>query len=126
MERPPALRPSGTGQHRAPVNDTCSDVARDELIPLAPGLIGTASAPVSALLVECCARAALSVRPDLRRLTRCRWPARSFVADAVTVVAEHAEAADRRLVALLRECVDATNCVPHSVYSLLNVGDLRS
>ena len=108
------------------INDACSDAARDELIPLAAALIGTASAPVSGLLVAKCARAALSVRPDLRRLRHRRWPARSFVADAVTVLAEHAECPDQRLIALLRECVDAANWVPHSVYSLLNVGDLRS
>ncbi|HEY4455049.1 MAG TPA: hypothetical protein VGN81_12110 [Pseudonocardiaceae bacterium] len=91
------------------VNDACSDAARDELLPLAVPLIGTASAPVSALLVARCARAALSVRPDLRRLTRRRWPARSFVADAITVLAENAESADQRLVALLGECVEVTN-----------------
>lgn len=91
------------------VNDTCSDAARDELVPLVLPLIGTASAPVSALLVERCVAAALSVRPGLRRLTRRRWPARSIVADAVTVLAEHAEGPDQRLVALLRECVGVTN-----------------
>ena len=108
------------------VNDACTDAGRDELISLVPGLIGTASAPVSAVLVERCARAALSVRPALRRLTRRRWPARSFVADAVTVLAEHAEFPDERLVELLAECVAVTNrsfslpvmCVPNSVCSL--------
>jgi hypothetical protein len=92
------------------VNDACSDAARDELIPLVPALIGTsaASPSVPALLVERCALAALSVRPDLRRLTRRRWPARSLVADAVTVLAEHAPCADERLIALLRECVEVT------------------
>jgi hypothetical protein len=91
------------------VNDACSDAARDDLVPLAPVLIGTASAPVSALLAQRCARAALSVRPDLRRLTRCWWPARSLAADAVTVLAENAECADQRLVALLHECLGVTN-----------------
>ncbi|HJP76523.1 MAG TPA: hypothetical protein VJ914_19800 [Pseudonocardiaceae bacterium] len=110
------------------VNDACSDEGRDALIPLAAPLIGTRGAPVSAVLVARCARAALSVRPDLRRLRRMAGRtsiARSLVADAVTVLAEHAECADQRLVSLLRECVDVTNgtlslptiCVPHSVYS---------
>lgn len=112
------------------VNDACSDEGRDALIPLALPLIGTAAAPepVSALLVSRCSSAALSVRPDLRRLRRMarrKSIARSLVADAVTVLAEHAECADQRLVSLLRECVDVTNrtfslptiCVSHSVYS---------
>ena len=90
------------------VNDACSDEGRDALVPCAVPLIGTAGAPVSAVLVERCARAALSVRPDLRRLRRRWWPACSLVADAVTVLAEHAESADQRLVALLGECVDVT------------------
>jgi hypothetical protein len=95
------------------VNDACSDDGRDALIPLALPLIGTAAAAetVSAILVRRCASAALSVRPDLRRLHRMarrRWIARSLVADAVTVLAEHAECADQRLASLLRECVDVT------------------
>jgi hypothetical protein len=119
------------------VNDACSDDGRDALIPLALPLIGTRAAPVSAVVVQRCARAALSVRPDLRRLRRMagrRWMARSLVADAVTVLAEHAECADERLVSLLRECIDVTNrtfslptiCVPHSVYSRQIVDDPRS
>lgn len=119
------------------VNDACSDDERDALIPLALPLIGTRTAPVSAVLVERCALAALSVRPDLRRLRRMagrRWMARSLVADAVTVLAEHAKCPDQRLVSLLRECIDVTNrtfslptiCVPHSVYSRQIVDDPRS
>jgi hypothetical protein len=100
------------------VNDTCTDAGRDRLIPWALPLIGTAAVPepVSSVLVRRCAGAALAVRPDLRRLTRAprggwyrRFMAPSLVADAVTVLAEHAECADQRLVALLRECIDMTN-----------------
>jgi hypothetical protein len=99
-------------------NDACSDAGRDALIPLALPLIGTAALPepVSSILVGRCRRAALSVRPELRRLNRIsarvpmsgcyrRLIAPSLVADAVTVLAEHAVDADRRLVRLLSECV---------------------
>jgi hypothetical protein len=112
-------------------NDACSDAGRDALIPLALPLIGTAalSEPVSWLLVGRCRRAALSVRPDLRRLKRVstrvpmsgfyrRRVAPSLVADAVTVLAEHAVGADQRLVVLLSECLDATRYVSNGTFSL--------
>ncbi|HEY4018352.1 MAG TPA: hypothetical protein VGM75_06675 [Pseudonocardiaceae bacterium] len=112
-------------------NDACTDAGRDALIPLALPLIGTAAIPepVSSVLVGLCARAALSARPDLRRLNRApartsvsglyrRWIAPSLVADAVTVLAEHAVRADQRLVVLLSECVAVCRHVSNGTFSL--------
>jgi hypothetical protein len=121
------------------VNDACGDAARDRLVPLARPLIGTARAPepLSSVLVSRCARAALEtvappecvrrMRTALRLAERVpvsrsyrRWVAPSLVADAVTVLAEHAVDGDQQLVALLDECVS------HSVCSLQNLDDVRS
>jgi hypothetical protein len=113
-------------------NDACSDAGRDALIALALPLIGTAAIPepVSSVLVGRCARAALSVRPDLCRLRGAaarvpmsgrlyrRWIAPSLVADAVTVLAEHAVGADQRLVVLLGECVEAARHLSGRTFSL--------
>ena len=109
------------------VNDACGDQARDRLVPLAMRLIGTAGRPepLSSVLVSRCAAAALDTEapdPCLRRMRTAlrvarrtpvsvlyrRWVAPSLVADAVTVLAEHAVGGDQRLVALLGECVDVT------------------